>query len=162
LYLDLPGHGGSAHLSVSGFEAVNALLESTLISYNILNYWLVGYSLGGRIAMFHAAQQPPGLCGLIVEGGHPGLQMPKRTARPVRRALGNAFSPAAARVCFCRLVPTACFCVSTDAQRRDLIMLRSQNSGAHLADMLEATSLAVQPDCVRHFAPAIPFSLFIW
>jgi 2-succinyl-6-hydroxy-2,4-cyclohexadiene-1-carboxylate synthase len=25
-------------------------------------------------------------------------------------------------------------------------MLRSQNSGAHLADMLEATSLAVQPD----------------
>jgi pimeloyl-ACP methyl ester carboxylesterase len=77
LYLDLPGHGGSAHLSVSGFEAVNALLESTLISYNILNYWLVGYSLGGRIAMFHAAQQPPGLCGLIVEGGHRGCKMPK-------------------------------------------------------------------------------------
>lgn len=74
LYLDLPGHGGSADTGVTGFAEVSELLTHTLISYNILNYWLVGYSLGGRIAMFHACQHPAGLDGVIVEGGHPGLQ----------------------------------------------------------------------------------------
>jgi 2-succinyl-6-hydroxy-2,4-cyclohexadiene-1-carboxylate synthase len=42
---------------------MSTLLTRTLLSYNILNYWLVGYSLGGRIAMFHACQQPKGLLG---------------------------------------------------------------------------------------------------
>ncbi|AEN65710.1 2-succinyl-6-hydroxy-2,4-cyclohexadiene-1-carboxylate synthase [Enterobacter soli] len=148
LYLDLPGHGGSAHFSVSGFEAVNALLKSTLLSYNIFNYWLVGYSLGGRIAMFHAAQQPPGLCGLIVEGGHPGLQnAEERTAR--RQSDGRwatRFRQQPLESVFADWYQQPVFASLTDAQRHDLIMLRSQNSGAHLADMLEATSLAVQPD----------------
>ena len=74
LYIDLPGHGGSADISVSGFDDVNVLLRNTLLSYNIHNYWLVGYSLGGRVAMMAACQEMPGLCGLVVEGGHPGLQ----------------------------------------------------------------------------------------
>ena len=38
------------------------------------------------------------------------------------------------------------FASLTDAQRDALITLRSQNNGAALAMMLEATSLAVQPD----------------
>ena len=54
LYIDLPGHGGSADISVSGFDDVNVLLRNTLFNYNILNYWLVGYSLGGRVAMMAA------------------------------------------------------------------------------------------------------------
>ena len=58
LYLDLPGHGGSRNLGVTGFDEMSALLTRTLISYNILKFWLVGYSLGGRIAMCQACQQP--------------------------------------------------------------------------------------------------------
>lgn len=74
LYVDLPGHGGSAAIRVDGFDDVTGLLRKTLVSYNILNFWLVGYSLGGRVAMMAACQGMPGLCGVIVEGGHPGLQ----------------------------------------------------------------------------------------
>lgn len=74
LYLDLPGHGRSASMAFTGFKEMSDVLTRTLVSYNILNYWLVGYSLGGRIAMFHACQDPAGLCGIIVEGGHPGLK----------------------------------------------------------------------------------------
>lgn len=59
LYIDLPGHGGSADISVSGFDDVSALLRNTLLSYNILKYWLVGYSLGGRVAMMAACQEMP-------------------------------------------------------------------------------------------------------
>lgn len=83
LYIDLPGHGGSADISVSGFDDVKVLLRNTLLSYNILNYWLVGYSLGGRVAMMAACQEMPWLCGLVVEGGHPGLQ--SEEAREQRR-----------------------------------------------------------------------------
>ncbi|EPS0353222.1 alpha/beta fold hydrolase, partial [Shigella boydii] len=54
LYVDLPGHGGSAAISVDGFDDVTDLLRKTLVSYNILDFWLVGYSLGGRVAMMAA------------------------------------------------------------------------------------------------------------
>ncbi|WP_429966879.1 alpha/beta fold hydrolase, partial [Escherichia coli] len=74
LYVDLPGHGGSAAISVDGFDDVTGLLCKTLVSYNILDFWLVGYSLGGRVAMMAACQGLAGLCGVVVEGGHPGLQ----------------------------------------------------------------------------------------
>ncbi|EBU8650145.1 2-succinyl-6-hydroxy-2,4-cyclohexadiene-1-carboxylate synthase, partial [Salmonella enterica subsp. enterica serovar Typhimurium] len=83
LYIDLPGHGGSAAIPVDGFADVIRLLRATLISYNILKFWLVGYSLGGRVAMMAACQGIPGLCGLVVEGGHPGLQ--NEQARAERR-----------------------------------------------------------------------------
>lgn len=42
LYVDLPGHGGSAAISVDGFDDVTDLLRKTLVSYNILDFWLVG------------------------------------------------------------------------------------------------------------------------
>lgn len=117
LYIDLPGHGGSAAIPVDGFADVIRLLRATLISYNILKFWLVGYSLGGRVAMMAACQGIPGLCGLVVEGGHPGLQ------------------------------------------RQALTALRSQNNGETLAAMLEATSLAVQPD-LREALNALAFPFY--
>ena len=40
LYLDLPGHGGSRNLGVTGFDEMSALLTRTLISYNILLVFL--------------------------------------------------------------------------------------------------------------------------
>ena len=84
LYVDLPGHGGSATISVDGFDDVTGLLCKTLVSYNILNFWLVGYSLGGRVAMMAACQEPAGLCGVVVEGGHPGLQNAEQRAERQR------------------------------------------------------------------------------
>lgn len=148
LYLDLPGHGGSAGISVSGFSNVSDLLTSTLISYNILNYWLVGYSLGGRIAMYHACQQPAGLSGIVVEGGHPGLQ--NADAREARlasdRRWATRFRTEPLAEVFADWYQQPVFASLTNAQRGELIALRSRNDGVNLAAMLEATSLAVQPD----------------
>jgi 2-succinyl-6-hydroxy-2,4-cyclohexadiene-1-carboxylate synthase len=39
------------------------LLQSTLNSYNIHKYWLIGYSLGGRVAMNFASQPRAGCAG---------------------------------------------------------------------------------------------------
>ncbi|HEO1688784.1 TPA: 2-succinyl-6-hydroxy-2,4-cyclohexadiene-1-carboxylate synthase [Citrobacter freundii] len=148
LYIDLPGHGGSADISVSGFDDVNVLLRNTLLSYNIHNYWMVGYSLGGRVAMMAACQEMPGLCGLVVEGGHPGLQ--GEEARVQRRLSDGRwaarFRAESLREVFNDWYQQPVFSSLNTAQREALVALRSQNNGQTLAAMLEATSLAVQPD----------------
>lgn len=148
LYLDLPGHGGSADLTVTDFASVDALLRHTLISYNILSYWLVGYSLGGRIAMYHACQGAQGLLGLIVEGAHPGLRCPE--ARQQRRASdarwAERFRHQPLSEVFADWYHQPVFSSLHDEQRQQLIALRSQNNGTTLASMLQATSLAEQPD----------------
>ncbi|POT59791.1 2-succinyl-6-hydroxy-2,4-cyclohexadiene-1-carboxylate synthase [Citrobacter amalonaticus] len=148
LYIDLPGHGGSAETGVSGFADVCEMLRNTLYSYNILNYWLIGYSLGGRVAMMAACQDMPGLCGLVVEGGHPGLQSDaERKARQLsdsrwaerfrRESLVDVFNDWYRQPVFASL---------NAVQREALVALRSRNNGETLAAMLESTSLAVQPD----------------
>ncbi|MCG7803588.1 2-succinyl-6-hydroxy-2,4-cyclohexadiene-1-carboxylate synthase [Enterobacter asburiae] len=148
LYLDLPGHRGSSNLGVAGFDEMSTLLTRTLLSYNILKFWLIGYSLGGRIAMFHACQQPKGLLGVIVEGGHPGLQDAEaRSARLASdRRWATRFRTEPLEKVFADWYQQPVFASLTNAQREALITLRSQNNGATLAMMLEATSLAVQPD----------------
>ena len=148
LYIDLPGHGGSADIHVSGFDDVSELLRNTLFSYNILNYWLVGYSLGGRVAMMAACQGMSGLCGLVVEGGHPGLQNAEQRAERQRsdRQWAQRFCTEPLTAVFADWYQQPVFASLNDDQRRELVALRSNNNGATLAAMLEATSLAVQPD----------------
>ena len=75
LAIDLPGHGDSVAVSCRGFDDISAQIAATLQLRNIERYWLVGYSLGGRIAMYHACHgRHDGLQGVIVEGGNPGLE----------------------------------------------------------------------------------------
>ncbi|HEM8654972.1 2-succinyl-6-hydroxy-2,4-cyclohexadiene-1-carboxylate synthase [Klebsiella aerogenes] len=148
LYLDLPGHGGSADIAVDGFTGVSELLQATLNSYNILDYWLIGYSLGGRVAMNFACQPRAGLRGLIVEGGHPGLQ--DEASRQARRGNDSAWAERFRREplaqVFADWYQQPVFASLNAAQRESLVALRRRNNGATLAAMLEATSLARQAD----------------
>jgi len=163
LYIDLPGHGGSSTVYARDFNEVCSLLHATLISYNILKYWLVGYSLGGRIAMYYACknyacmnyacmnyacQYPAGLQGAIVEGGHPGLtSAAAREARWLSDARwAQRFRHEPLADVFNDWYRQSVFAELSAEQRRELVAIRRDNSGAALAAMLEATSLAVQPD----------------
>lgn len=151
LYLDLPGHGGSADIAVDGFAGVSELLQATLNSYNILDYWLVGYSLGGRVAMNFACQPRAGLRGLIVEGGHPGLQdEASRQARLINdSAWAERFRREPLAQVFADWYQQPVFASLDAAQRASLVALRRRNNGATLAAMLEATSLPGRPICAR-------------
>ncbi len=148
LYLDLPGHGGSADIAADGFTGVSELLQATLNSYNILDYWLIGYSLGGRVAMNFACQPRAGLRGLIVEGGHPGLQdEASRQARLINdSAWAERFRREPLAQVFADWYQQPVFASLNAAQRASLVALRRRNNGATLAAMLEATSLARQAD----------------
>lgn len=149
LYVDLPGHGGSAAKSVTSFADVCRELQATLLSYNILECWLVGYSLGGRVAMFAASQtQLPGLKGLIVEGSHPGLEddNARQTRQQSDTQWAQRFRDQPLTEVFDAWYRQPVFASLSEPQRHALVALRAQNNGPRLADMLLATSLAVQPD----------------
>lgn len=149
LYIDLPGHGSSANVQVDGFADLDALLKATLLSYNILNYWLVGYSLGGRVAMHFACRsRADGLAGVIVEGAHPGLIDDAERAQRWRndRQWAQRFAQQPLAEVFADWYQQPVFASLNAAQRESLVALRSRNNGATLAAMLQATSLAAQAD----------------
>ena len=161
LRIDLPGHGGSADVRVQNFAGVDSALRNTLKHHGVDSYWLVGYSLGGRIAMYHASRpESKGLRGLVVEGGHPGLN---GEAEREARALSDAHWAQ-------RLMHENFQAVLNDwyqqpvfrslsrEQRAELVALRVQNNPQALARMLEATSLASQPDLREPLSRlAVPF-----
>ncbi|SUG46763.1 acyl-CoA thioester hydrolase YfbB [Salmonella enterica subsp. arizonae] len=94
--------------------------------------------------MMAACQGIPGLCGLVVEGGHPGLQ--NEQARAERRLSDGRWAERFRReplsTVFHDWYQQSVFTSLTAQQRQALTALRSQNNGETLAAMLEATSLA--------------------
>jgi len=147
LTVDLPGHGASAAVSTSGFAALDHQLTAVLRQQNIEHYWLIGYSLGGRVAMYHAAQQPAGLCGLVVEGSHPGLLHPeeRRARLESDRRWAQRFLQQPLPQVLADWYRQPPFAELTGPQRQALIELRSRNQPAGIAQMLLATSLGHQP-----------------
>lgn len=148
LLVDLPGHGGSRAIAVDGFAQVSRLLTATLQRQGIDAYWLLGYSLGGRIAMYHACcGKPDGMQGLLVEGGNPGLTPPllreERLLHDARWAQRFRHEPI--DVVLNDWYRQAVFADLNAVQRASLVARRRHNQGAAVADMLAATSLGRQP-----------------
>ncbi|MDF7680601.1 2-succinyl-6-hydroxy-2,4-cyclohexadiene-1-carboxylate synthase [Enterobacteriaceae bacterium ESL0689] len=161
LYVDLPGHGGSSNIATQGFDEFSQQLTQTLAAWAISEYGLIGYSLGGRLAWYFASQQPVGLCGLVVEGAHPGLQeLAQRQLRRQNDARWAArFRHQPLSEVFTDWYQQPVFASLTPAQRQALVDLRRHNQGHTLAAMLEATSLAAQPD-LRATAESFPFPFY--
>lgn len=166
------------------FARVSAGLTHTLAVLGITRYILVGYSLGGRIALYHAcrgqsaprhnvcaagaarldasqsANGPQGLRGVFVEGAHPGLV--SREERDDRlRHDGNwaqRFRLESLPAVLADWYRQPVFADLSAAARRELVALRAGNDGAAIAGMLQATSLARQPDlAARLRALGLPF-----
>lgn len=145
--LDLPGHGSHSALSVDGFEQSHQWLVAELASRNIERYLLAGYSLGGRLALYHASREPAGLLGLLLENCHPGLPTSERAARIQhdeqwaqrfeREPLADALADWYRQGVFADL---------DEAARARQIARRLGNDGCAIAAMLRATSLGKQPD----------------
>lgn len=154
--LDLPGHGRS-HWPVAEsmtLESFAPMLEDTFIQIEkeqgveLKKLTLLGYSLGGRLAMSYASEYPGRIRQLILEGAHPGLvQHSERMDRYysdrywAERLLADPLADVLAdwyrQPVFQDLEPEAV---------HRLIDLRSGQNGRHLASALLSFSLSVQPD----------------
>ncbi len=151
--LDLPGHGQHHELRVNDFEQSHQWLCRELASRGIERYLLVGYSLGGRLALYHASREPAGLSGLLLENCHPGLPAGERAARIAhdeswaerfeREPLADVLADWYRQGVFADL--------GEDARARQ-IARRLGNDGKAVAAMLRATSLGKQPDLASWLA----------
>ncbi len=84
LALDLPGHGASAPApnGGSGWDATVDAVIDALDRAESGPAHLVGYSMGGRLALAVALRAPAKLRSLVIESGSPGLRdEPERAAR---------------------------------------------------------------------------------
>lgn len=165
LLVDLPGHGRSAAINAESFSHVDALLRATLAHYSVERYCLIGYSLGGRIAMFHtcSSPQPAGLVGLVVEGGNPGLS--GETDRHARLDQDAAWAKRFGRGPLTTVLQDwyqqSLFADLSEHERQSLMALRAENDGVALARMLMVTSLGNQPFLVPALQDnALPFVYF--
>ncbi|MEC5342254.1 2-succinyl-6-hydroxy-2,4-cyclohexadiene-1-carboxylate synthase [Brenneria populi] len=148
LLVDLPGHGASRDIGASGFAPLGRQLTATLQAQGIAAFWLLGYSLGGRVAMYHACcAASPGMQGLLVEGGNPGLAQPRLREERLAHDAGWArrFRREPIDDVLADWYRQAVFADLDAAQRAALVARRRHNDGAAVADMLEATSLGRQP-----------------
>lgn len=159
--LDLPGHGGSAALAPHDFAAVSHGLTQTLAALDIGRYILIGYSLGGRIALFHACRdRPAGLRALFAEGANPGLRQQSERVERLRhdQAWAQRFAHQPLDDVLADWYRQPVFGDLSAPQRQALIALRRHNQGRSIAAMLDATSLARQPDLLPSLQTlSIPF-----
>ncbi|MFB2865256.1 2-succinyl-6-hydroxy-2,4-cyclohexadiene-1-carboxylate synthase [Aeromonas sp. MdU4] len=147
--LDLPGHGSHRDLTVDGFEQSHQWLVAELASRNIERYLLAGYSLGGRLALYHASREPAGLRGLLLENCHPGLPASERAARIQHDELwAQRFEREPLADVLADWYRQGVFADLDDAARARQIARRLGNDGQGIATMLRATSLGKQPDLV--------------
>ncbi len=75
--VDLPGHGTNTSLDRStdiDFTWIATDLVAALQAINVTTATFIGYSLGGRVALFTALQYPTMVTALILESASPGLE----------------------------------------------------------------------------------------
>lgn len=73
--VDLPGHGKSLDLSPEAYQFTNVagLLRESLLNAGVSEMDLVGYSMGGRIALGFTRRFPDMVRHLVLESTSPGL-----------------------------------------------------------------------------------------
>jgi len=85
ILVDLPGHGQNIHLPLKtrlDFKAWSQALVSLADQLDLKSVCLIGYSLGGRLALHAALNFPTRWAALILEGCNPGIEDSKaRQAR---------------------------------------------------------------------------------
>ncbi|CAM3626005.1 2-succinyl-6-hydroxy-2,4-cyclohexadiene-1-carboxylate synthase [Parendozoicomonas haliclonae] len=158
LTVDLPGHGQSPMVIPDDLNGVAHAVQQTLLEHGHHCCAVLGYSLGGRVALALAKQVPQLVTQLFLEGSHPGLvQASEKAARwqndqgwaqrfeqePLSQVLDDWYR---------QLV----FSSLQEQERCRLVAERSQQSlsddslfsseGMALAAMLRSCSLARQPD----------------
>lgn len=89
---DWPGHGRSPLQAAPAITYAdwNAALETTLDACGLEQVTLVGYSLGGRLALDFAIRNPQRLQALIIISANPGIEEPDARSERVRWDAENA------------------------------------------------------------------------
>jgi 2-succinyl-6-hydroxy-2,4-cyclohexadiene-1-carboxylate synthase len=153
LTIDLPGHGQSAAQQCDGFDECCQLVAEAIQSACSPDapLYLVGYSLGGRIAMYGSVLgcfSDLNLHGILIEGGHFGLSDSNQSTQRLAAdfAWADRFEKEPIAQVLTDWYEQPLFSSLNYEQKQTLIVQRSDNLGSGIAGMLRATTVAKQPD----------------
>jgi 2-succinyl-6-hydroxy-2,4-cyclohexadiene-1-carboxylate synthase len=148
--VDLLGHGRTASPpDPARYALQNAAADLIVLIQNTVNepVHVVGYSMGGRLALYLALFYPQWVRGLVLESASPGLADPaEREARFIQdQALADRIERQGivAFVAEWEILPL--FATQTPAQREALRTQRLQNSPLGLANSLRGMGTGSQP-----------------
>lgn len=150
--IDLPFHGEAKNINVSDFEDTsNYLAERIQNKLGENPYIIVGYSLGGRLALYyalHSRVQKSQLKGLILEGTNFGLATLEEKQQRWKKDIywAKRFMQEDSYTILNDWYQQPIFAHLTKNQRENLIKKRTALYNRNISKMLKATSLAKQPD----------------
>ncbi|WP_263078427.1 2-succinyl-6-hydroxy-2,4-cyclohexadiene-1-carboxylate synthase [Endozoicomonas sp. Mp262] len=156
--IDLPGHGKSQKVLLDGdpVQRTCLMIDDVIAGLGLSRFSVLGYSLGGRIALAYALSRPECITRLIIESAHPGLScegdrhrrwqsdhawIQRFMCQPLEQVLDDWYQQPV-------------FHDIPAARRKILVDQRKRQNSAILAKMLEAFSLAKQPDYSGRLATA--------
>lgn len=154
--IDLPGHGASVATAGSlknGFNHCHQLIKNIIDDLNIKHYVLIGYSLGGRIALDYArSQNDSRLTALLLESCHTGLIDEEAKERRFMQdhSWAKQFATEGIIESLYDWYDQEIFSDLSDRQKEALIKKRADNYGVPLANMLLATSLSKQVNALPY------------
>ncbi|SIT70918.1 2-succinyl-6-hydroxy-2,4-cyclohexadiene-1-carboxylate synthase [Ectothiorhodosinus mongolicus] len=126
-------------------------------------FHLLGYSLGGRIAMHWASQATGRIQSLLLESAHPGL--PNQAARRERliqdRQWAQRFASEPLSEVLHDWYQQAVFQDLSDCQRTQLISARRRQDPAAMAALMRVTSLGEQADLMTQLSQQKTFKAYI-
>lgn len=146
---DLPGHGAAQDLPDSVFSmqgAAGAVLE-TMDARGIERAALLGYSMGGRLALYLALHAGERFSHLVLESASPGLRTDAERAERRRLDAGRAEEIRRDLPGFlARWYALPLFATTPPATRAALVHERTANDPAGLARSLHHMGTGAQPD----------------
>lgn len=146
--IDLPGHGEAVDLPDEAytFDGTLAAIADTLGALGIDRCRVVGYSMGGRIALGLALRYPKRVVRLVLASASPGLRTPRERAE--RRRI-DAERAAAIEADFGAFLEDwarlPLFALDGEESRRRFIERRRRNIPAELARSLRGVGTGQQP-----------------
>ncbi|UYM17024.1 2-succinyl-6-hydroxy-2,4-cyclohexadiene-1-carboxylate synthase [Endozoicomonas euniceicola] len=152
--VDLPGHAKSLNVELSddkAFALFSDLLDLTLHQLDLKHYSLLGYSLGGRLALLHSLSHSHRVEQLLLESCHPGLE--SEADRDIRRQSdkewAERFRTEPLDEVLQQWYHQPVFADLNSQQRQTLMEYRLEinRNGRLLGDILEYCSLSRQPAC---------------
>jgi len=150
--IDLPGHGKSVPLSSKTALSLKTVCESLnlLLKKNRFNSpCMVGYSLGGRIALYYAIFYPGTLSGLVIESASAGIK--KATQRKDRARLDRSRAKKIIKIGINNFVynwyqsPFFLSMRNTPIRTNKLIKIRVKNNPYWMAKVISELSPGLQP-----------------
>jgi 2-succinyl-6-hydroxy-2,4-cyclohexadiene-1-carboxylate synthase len=147
---DLPGHGDTPLDASPGYETWSAALKGVLLDLEIERACLVGYSLGGRLALYFSLSYPEMVSQLVLESANPGISDPlERQQRATRDADLSARILEEGLDSFLSTwydLPLFSSLEHHSDLKAELCQQRAQQSPQSMAAVLQALGPGLQPD----------------